>query len=116
MTRSLRLPITNTFADGGYSVRAHIGAHQQAVHLILDTGSATLALGHAHYHVEKDNYVEFTYYSQSIKYAEGSWHGPVVKTTVRLGIFGHSVKLTHTFVAIAKELNSPEQPFFMKTD
>ena len=58
MTRSLRLPITNIFADGGYSVRAHVGAHQQAVHLILDTGSATLALGHAHYHVEKDNYVD----------------------------------------------------------
>jgi len=110
VTRSLRLPITNTFADGGYSVRAHVGADQQAVHLILDTGSATLALGHAHYHVEKDNYVEFTYYSQSIKYAEGSWHGPVVKTTVRLGIFGHSVTLPQTFVAIAKEPNSPEQP------
>ena len=116
MTRSLRLPITNIFADGGYSVRAHVGAHQQAVHLILDTGSATLALGHAHYHVEKDNYVEFTYYSQSIKYAEGSWHGPVVKTTVHLGIFGHSVTLPQTFVAIAKEPNSPEQPCFKKAD
>lgn len=116
MTRSLRLPITNTFADGGYCVRAHIGAHQQTVHLILDTGSSTLVLGDIHYHVERDGDVRFTYYSQSIKYAAGSWHGPVVKTTVRLGIFGHSISLPQTYVAIAKESQETKESCFKKAD
>ncbi|WP_394220963.1 pepsin-like aspartic protease [Alteromonas gracilis] len=116
MTQSLRLPITNTFADGGYSVKAHVGAHQQSVHLILDTGSSTLVLGNAHYHVERDSDVVFTYYSQAIKYAEGSWYGPVIKTTVRLGILGHSISLPQTYVAIAKEPQKLQEPCFKKAD
>ena len=101
MAHSIRLALTNTLADGGYSVRAHVGIHQQAVHLILDTGSSTLAVNHTCYNVEKDKCAEFTYYTQSIKYGVGSWHGPVVKTQVSLGMFGHNVTLPDAFTAIA---------------
>lgn len=101
MAHSIRLALTNTLADGGYSVRAHVGVHQQAVHLILDTGSSTLAVNHTCYDIKKDKYAEFTYYTQSINYGVGCWHGPVVKTRVSLGMFGHNVTLPDAFTAIA---------------
>ncbi|MEC8418446.1 MAG: pepsin-like aspartic protease [Pseudomonadota bacterium] len=101
MAHSIRLALTNTLADGGYCVRAHVGTHQHAVHLILDTGSSTLAVNHTCYRLESDNHADFTYYTQSINYGVGSWHGPVIKTQVSLGMFGHSVTLPDAYTAIA---------------
>ena len=44
MTTLLRMPITNVFGQGDYSVTLHLGSEKSPVNLLLDTGSSTLVV------------------------------------------------------------------------
>lgn len=103
MSRSLRVPISNQFADGGYSAHVHVGTHQQPARLILDTGSSTLAVSVSHFHAQQDTSLSGTPYAQSLRYGKGGWYGAVVKSTVSLGLSGHRAVLNNALFAIVKE-------------
>ncbi len=40
----LRMPMSNVFGKGDYSVTLHLGSEKSPVNLLLDTGSSTLVV------------------------------------------------------------------------
>ena len=44
MTTLLRMPITNVFGQGDYSVTLHLGSEKSPVNLLLDMSSNTLVI------------------------------------------------------------------------
>ncbi|GAB3036855.1 pepsin-like aspartic protease [Bowmanella dokdonensis] len=104
MQHSVRIPLNNTFAKGGYCARVHIGQHQHPVNLVLDTGSSTLAVHNGSYQPERDDALQATSLAQDVIYGKGGWYGPVVNTTVSMGLPGHRAVLDRVNVAVtAKE-------------
>ena len=55
MPAILRLPITNVYAKGDFTVRVSIGSEANELQLIIDTGSSTLALHSRRYQPEQDS-------------------------------------------------------------
>jgi hypothetical protein len=100
MPHSVRIPINNTYAKGGYCARVHIGHHQHPVNLVLDTGSSTLAVHNGSYKPECDSALQPTSLAQDVIYGKGGWYGPVVTTRVRMGLPGHSANLNKVRIAV----------------
>lgn len=80
--RTLKIPLTNVYARGGYSAQLTIGANQDTVNLILDTGSSTLVISGSDYNEQQDKALNPTSFAQEVLYGMGGWDGPVVHTRV----------------------------------
>ncbi|KXJ60979.1 MAG: hypothetical protein AXW14_10680 [Alteromonas sp. Nap_26] len=104
MTRSLRIPLTNIYAKGGYCAHVKLGEHQHPVNLVLDTGSSTLVVHNGSYQPHEDTALKPTPYEQDVCYGMGGWYGPVVNTRVSFHGLGLSIHLDDVHVAVtAKE-------------
>ncbi|WP_390914062.1 pepsin-like aspartyl protease [Pseudosulfitobacter sp. SM2401] len=82
-TDVFRLPISNLQAKGDYTAIFEIGAHDRPVHLLLDTGSSSLAIN-VHDVVSKD--LEQTTYLEHLSYGSNpaGFTGPVVNTSLTM--------------------------------
>lgn len=83
-SRTLKVPITNVYAMGGYSAQLRIGANKEPVNLILDTGSSTLVISSSDYVEEDDSALIATSFAQEVLYGAGGWDGPVIRTRVSI--------------------------------
>lgn len=79
MPAILRLPLTNVYAKGDFTVRVSIGSEATDLQLIIDTGSSTLALHSSRYQTEQDSHLQRTTLVQEVMYGIGGWAGPVTK-------------------------------------
>ncbi|WP_076414589.1 pepsin-like aspartyl protease [Shewanella sp. UCD-KL12] len=82
LPRTLKVPITNVYAMGGYCAQLRIGANKEPVNLILDTGSSTLVVSSSDYVEEDDSALVATSFAQEVLYGAGGWDGPVIHTRV----------------------------------
>lgn len=112
MSQSITLPINITRAMGAYSVKIHLGSEQVPVHVMLDTGSSTLAVQLQPYDPETDQNLTATPFAQDVVYGSGGWAGPVIKTHVGLD-HEDDICLEHAPLAI---LSNQQQNNFMGTD
>ena len=80
-----------------------IGGLKKPVNVILDTGSSVLAVRESCYQRTEDPHFKPTSYVQCVEYGSGGWYGPVVKTSVTVGIPGHRAILNDVELAIASE-------------
>ncbi|HBK89298.1 MAG: pepsin-like aspartic protease [Cyclobacteriaceae bacterium] len=97
---SVRIPITNIYDGNDYTVRIRVGSQGRVANVILDTGSSTLAVTPSAYDPTLDAHLKPTPLAQLIQYGSGGWAGPVVKTSLRMGIDEHEITLPRTPVAI----------------
>ncbi|HTT33623.1 MAG TPA: pepsin-like aspartic protease [Methylomirabilota bacterium] len=103
-TKTVRVPINNVPGGGDYTAQVTIGSQNAPVNLIMDTGSSTLAVKHgASYHASTDKNLKPTVYAQEVMYGTGGWAGPVIQTSVAMGVQGSTVTLQNSFVAIADD-------------
>ncbi|WP_028766357.1 hypothetical protein [Shewanella fidelis] len=82
--RTLKVPITNVYAMGGYCAQLRFGANKTPANLIIDTGSSTLVVSDSDYDDEQDSCLVPTSFAQEVLYGVGGWDGPVVYTRVGL--------------------------------
>lgn len=80
--RTLKVPITNVYAMGGYCAQLRFGANKTPANLIIDTGSSTLVVSDSDYDDEQDSCLVPTSFAQEVLYGVGGWDGPVVHTRV----------------------------------
>jgi hypothetical protein len=99
-TKAIRIPITNTYDGNDYTALLYIGSAKNPVNVILDTGSSTLAVKPSTYHAAKDTDLVPTSLAQLVMYGTGGWGGPVIKTSVSMGIAGELVTLPSVPLAI----------------
>ncbi len=86
----LHLPISLAWAKGGYTVSIAFGSEGRTARLILDTGSSTLVvLPHA-YSPEQDEALAATSWAQQLRYGQGHWVGPVLRTRLAFGEGPHA--------------------------
>ncbi len=78
MTQSLRIPITNVYAKGDFTMPVKLGSEEIPLQLILDTGSSTLAIHPLNYQPHQDTSLTPSSYAQDVTYGIGGWTGPVV--------------------------------------
>ena len=84
MSRVARIPITNIHAEGAYTGRILVGPAQQPMNVLLDSGSAVLALDGTKYQPMTGD--RTTRFAQYMGYADNShWSGGVIKTTISVG-------------------------------
>ena len=106
MPAILRLPITNVYANGDFTVSVSIGSEAIKLQLILDTGSSTLALHSSRYQPQLDTHLQPTTLVQEVIYGIGGWAGPVTQTSMQL--HGDvSLTLPQNFVALATRGEPP---------
>jgi hypothetical protein len=91
---AIRIPITNYYGGGGYTVPVLVGSRQSPANVILDTGSCTLAVKHAAYNPAADTDLRPTSLVQDIRYGTGPWAGPLVTTSLAIGVAGDNVTIT----------------------
>jgi len=103
--KSLRMPTTNVYARGGYSVTVSFGSEYDTAELILDTGSSTLVVTQSAYESKIDRELQPTSFAQCIRYGMGGWYGPVVKTGVDMICHDGKMLLDDAHVAIASEFS-----------
>lgn len=84
MHTPLRLPITNIYGKGDYSVVIHLGSEQAPVNLLLDTGSSTLVVKEGAYQTKHDKQLTPSAIAQEVNYGIGGWNGPVIKSSITL--------------------------------
>jgi len=96
----VRIPITNVYDGNDYTAKIKIGSQGTIANVILDTGSSTLAVTSSAYNPTRDTHLKPTAFAQLIQYGSGGWAGPVVKTSLRMGIDEHEVVLQRAPVAI----------------
>ena len=106
MPQILRLPITNVYAKGDFTVRVLIGSDAVPLQLILDTGSSTLALHCKAYLPADDKHLRATSLVQEVRYGIGGWAGPVTITSMQLH-GDHDLPVQHNYVALASEGQPP---------
>lgn len=99
-TKILRLDITNVLSGNDYSAQLAIGAKGAVANVILDTGSSTLAVEPSVYTGAGDNDLKPTSLIQLVTYGTGGWAGPVVNTTLALGVGTGQVVLPNCPIAI----------------
>jgi hypothetical protein len=95
-----RIPITNIHMGGDYTGVILVGPNKQPMNVILDTGSAALALDGHKYHPDPSD--RLTNLAQTDSYGDGSsWTGAVIQTSVSAGSGANTVVLPNTNVAVA---------------
>jgi len=100
---SIKVPITNIFGGGDYTVEILLGSQAVPANVIVDTGSSTLAVQQTRYKAASDTALNPTAWAQDITYGTGGWAGPVVMTNLTMGSGGNAVKLNNAPMAIAAE-------------
>lgn len=100
---SIRIPVTNVYAKGGYTARLYVGAQHHPVNLILDTGSSALVVHDDSYQPGQDSHLTGTTLVQDVQYGKGGWYGPVVQTSIRAGLPGHHVALDGVSIALTSQ-------------
>jgi hypothetical protein len=105
MPKIARIPITNVYMDGDYTGRILVGPHNQAMNVILDTGSSALALDGRKYRPDPAAGDKTTTLAQTDRYGDGSvgWTGAVLSTKVSLGDGTSQVTISNANVAVAYE-------------
>ncbi|MCW8091463.1 pepsin-like aspartic protease [Alteromonas sp. ASW11-130] len=101
--KSIRIPITNLYAEGGYCARFLIGSDATPVNLILDTGSSTFVVSHKIITITSELAFEGTTYVQDIQYGKGGWYGPVVHTHVGVKELDEHIDLAGVALAITSK-------------
>ena len=100
---SIRIPVTNVYAKGGYTARLFVGSQRHAVNLILDTGSSSLVIHDNDYDPLQDSHLTGTALVQDVQYGKGGWYGPVIQTSIIAGLHGHHAELDGVSVALASQ-------------
>jgi hypothetical protein len=101
--KTIRIPITNVYGGGDYTAQITVGSQNAVVNVIMDTGSSTLAAKQGTYKPHLDKNLKPTAYAQDVTYGTGGWAGPVVQTTLTMGVPGNTVTLQASYMAIADE-------------
>ena len=101
--KAVRIPISNIPGGGDYTAQIHVGSQNLPAHVILDTGSSTLAVKHSVYKPTADKNLKATKYAQDVSYGTGGWAGPVVITSISMGAAGSNVTLQNSPMAIADD-------------
>jgi hypothetical protein len=101
--KTVRIPITNVFGGGDYTAQIPIGSQNTVVNVIMDTGSSTLAVKQGTHKPKSDKNLTPTAYAQDVTYGTGGWAGPVVQTTLTMGVPGNTVTLTKSPIAVAAD-------------
>jgi len=99
--QTLKMPVTNVYARGGFSVAVNIGSEEKIANLILDTGSSTLVVRPENYSPHLDQLLMPTSYAQGVSYGMGGWCGEVVKTDIELISHGDNITLNESHLSIA---------------
>lgn len=99
---TMKLPITIVPAKGGYCAPIQIGCNQEVAHLLLDTGSSTIAVETKAYKHADDYYLKPTPLAQAITYGAGGWAGPIVETHLSLEHDNKRMLLKDTHIAVIK--------------
>ncbi len=102
-TKTVKIPITNIFESGDYTAQILVGSANSPANVILDTGSSTLAVKETAYNPQNDNNLKPTSLAQDITYGTGGWAGPVVLTSVTMGVEGNNVTLKQSPLAITAD-------------
>jgi len=84
LTTPLRLPITNVFSQGDYTVTLHLGSEKTPANLIIDTGSSTLVVKNSAYQASLDKKLTASTAVQEVNYGVGGWNGPVIYTAINI--------------------------------
>ena len=100
---SIKVPMTNIFGGGDYTVQLQLGSQAVPANVIVDTGSSTLAVQQTRYKAAADKALNPTAWAQDVVYGTGGWAGPVVMTNLTMGSNGNSVTLKNAPMAIASE-------------
>lgn len=101
-TSTLRVPITNIYAGGDYTAQIKIGSSAVPANVILDTGSSTLAVSAGLYAAHADTAMQATALAQDVIYGSGGWTGPVVTTTIAIGLDGQEISID-TYLALTAD-------------
>jgi hypothetical protein len=102
MATIARVPITNVYAGGDYTGRILVGARQQPMNVLLDTGSSALALDANKYQPNPGGGDQTTDLAQTDSYGDNSsWTGAVITTKLSIGDGNASVDLQGGNAAIA---------------
>jgi len=102
MSKTIRIPITNTLLGGDYSGLIHVGSGKTPANVLLDTGSSSLALDANRYDPTKDTSASVTDIVQEVGYGDGSrWIGSVVQTSISLGQGAQALLLPRVYAAVA---------------
>lgn len=101
MSKAIRIPITNALDGNDYSAQILVGSNQIPANVILDTGSSSLAVKPSVYNGAKDENLKPTKYAQLVGYGTGGWLGPLVNTSLTIGVGGNTVALKNAPIAIA---------------
>ncbi|MBQ4891504.1 hypothetical protein J8L86_16770 [Shewanella sp. MMG014] len=80
--RTVKLPLVNVYAKGGYCVQMRLGSEGSLANLIVDTGSSTLVVKKQVYQPHEDQYLQSSPFAQQVIYGAGGWDGPLVHTKV----------------------------------
>ena len=99
---ALQLATSLAWAKGAYTVSIAFGSGRQAANLLLDTGSSTLVvLPHA-YRPEADDTLAATSWAQEVRYGQGVWAGPVVRTQLHFGHGAHACRVDAAEVSVVE--------------
>ena len=101
--KAVRIPINNIPANGDYTAQILVGSQNVPANVIMDTGSSTLAVKHSVYKPTADKNLKPTQYAQDVSYGTGGWAGPVVITSIGMGLPGNNVTLQQSPMAIADD-------------
>ena len=98
----IRVPITNYYDGNDFSAQIFIGSKNVAANVLLDTGSSTLAVTPKVYNAAKDSQMKPTALLQQIQYGTGGWAGPVVNTSVSMGLPHDMVTIPNANIAVTQ--------------
>ncbi|AWV05933.1 pepsin-like aspartic protease [Marilutibacter maris] len=96
----IHLATSLAWAKGAYTVSIAFGSGGRAANLVLDSGSSTLVvLPHA-YDPDDDAHLQGTSWAQQVRYGQGSWTGPVVRTRLAFGHGAHACDVDAAEVSV----------------
>ena len=101
--KTVRVPISNIPANGDYTAQIQVGSQKAPANVIMDTGSSTLAVKNSVYKPASDTNLKPTTLAQDVTYGTGGWAGPVVTTSVSMGVPGNDITLQSSPMAIADD-------------
>ena len=82
MKKTIKFPINIAPAQGGYALELEIGSLNKKVHLLIDTGSSSIAFKSEEYCPKEDQAVKYSQFAQCVTYGKGGWAGPVLHTNI----------------------------------
>ncbi|WP_374473480.1 pepsin-like aspartic protease [Arenimonas sp.] len=100
MAGGIELETTLAYAQGAYTVAAAFGSEGDTAHLVLDTGSSTLAVTPRAYQPGRDRALQRTPWVQDIRYGGGRWSGPVLRSRLGFGRGRHARAIDDALFAL----------------